>query len=1429
MQGRKAFAKNRQAGRGIGVTRRSREPARLAWIATLLGSTALVSMPELAWAGCVNTFGVNYLCSGVETTGQVVSANNATVLTSAGFSVNTSDPVALEINGLGNIYYLDSHSSSLMGKDYGLHVSADGDIAPGIGSLILLPSASLYGGIAGLRAVNFSTGPTYVATTGHVEGDLRGIDIFNASSTTDGLRLETSTVTGGNIGIDAQHLGGGRTSVSASGEVTGTNWYGIVVSNNRLSFGSDGNLSAIFYLAGSTPTDVVVKASGGVTGGLTGILAWNGGSGELRVDTRGGAVSGGTRDGIVALNYAVYGAPTNLSVTTDAVDGARHGIVSINGGSGSNTVTTDGAVAGGTGYGIAAFNGFSDAFALVNNDDLSIFGTAGTDLTVTANGTVSGGLVGIFAGNNGTGAMHVTATGHVAGAADTGIGAHNAATATDLTIEAASVTGGQTGIAVTNRGIGATRVTATSHVEGTGNIGIYVGNEATATDLTVEATSVTGGITGISAINEGTGATRVVDAGHVVGAGDAGIAASNRFTATDLTVEAASVSGRRNGILAHNSGVGGYTHVIATGHVEGVGNSGIRAINFAGTLGLTVEAASVAGGVYGIAAANSGTGETRIAATGHVEGTSEAGILAQNFATAKDLIIEATSVKSGLYGIYALNEGTGVTQITASGHVEGVSTRGIFAENAATGTGLIIDAASVTGGEHGIFATNNGVGVTHVTATGHVKGDDTTGIRAVNSATATDVAVRATSVTGGQYGIYVANRGLGATSVTATGQVTGMGLAGIYADNAATATTMAINAEGVRGDIYGIRALNSGAGSIGITTSGLVEGHAAAISAYSFSAGQPIYIETNGLVRNRSQLSTDVAIDGGGGPITFINGGGLIGTVQFEAGANAMVNNAGWNTASGSNAFGGGFLTNAAGVTIVAAGNGGATETTTFNTLSTFINHGVLTMADGGAGDLTRQTGGNARFEAGSGLAVDIGGAGLSDRFATTGTATLTGATLSANVVGGVAYGTRYTVLTADGGLTGQFATVTGLPADTAFLTIRDTYDANNAYLDAIKYHDFADAGLTRNQIATGGGLDSLGPNPLTVAVAALMTDTQARHAFDQLSGEVHASAQTAMIEDSRFVRNAVNDRLRAAFDGVGAMAMPVMAYAEGGPQFVPATTDRFAVWGQAFGAWGHWNGDGNAARLNRSIGGFFVGADAPVFDTWRFGAVAGYSRTTFNVRDRASSGSSDNYHLGLYGGTQWGDLAFRTGAAYTWHDISTGRSVIFSGFGDSLKSDYRAGTAQVFGELAYGLNAGNARFEPFANLAYMNLHTDGFTERGGAAALTSVASNTDATFTTLGLRASTTFDLGGASLTAKGMLGWRHAFADETPLSTMRFAGGDAFSIAGVPIARDAGVIEAGLDYAIAPNATLGIVYGGQFGSGDTDQSIRANFNMKF
>ena len=79
---------------------------------------------------------------------------------------------------------------------------------------------------------------------------------------------------------------------------------------------------------------------------------------------------------------------------------------------------------------------------------------------------------------------------------------------------------------------------------------------------------------------------------------------------------------------------------------------------------------------------------------------------------------------------------------------------------------------------------------------------------------------------------------------------------------------------------------------------------------------------------------------------------------------------------------------------------------------------------------------------------------------------------------------------------------------------------------------------------------------------------------------------------------------LAAAGDAVGdAPAAAPGASAYGG-----------TFWVQGFGSWGHMDGDGNAARLGRSIGGLVLGADALVGENWRIGLAGGYSHAAFDV-----------------------------------------------------------------------------------------------------------------------------------------------------------------------------------------------------------------------
>ncbi|WP_312560448.1 autotransporter domain-containing protein, partial [Anaerospora sp.] len=157
-------------------------------------------------------------------------------------------------------------------------------------------------------------------------------------------------------------------------------------------------------------------------------------------------------------------------------------------------------------------------------------------------------------------------------------------------------------------------------------------------------------------------------------------------------------------------------------------------------------------------------------------------------------------------------------------------------------------------------------------------------------------------------------------------------------------------------------------------------------------------------------------------------------------------------------------------------------------------------------------------------------------------------------------------------------------------------------------------------------------------------------------------------------------------------------------------------------------------------------------------------------------------------------------------------------------------GTFQAFSELSYGAQKGVTKFEPFANLSYVNFDANGLREHGGAAALTGSGVSMDTIFTTLGLRTTTSVNLGKKAMTARGLLGWRHAYGDTIPTATLSYASGsNTFMTGGVPIARDAAVVEAGLDFTLSPTATLGISYNGQFANHLVDQSFKVNLSMKF
>jgi fibronectin-binding autotransporter adhesin len=145
-----------------------------------------------------------------------------------------------------------------------------------------------------------------------------------------------------------------------------------------------------------------------------------------------------------------------------------------------------------------------------------------------------------------------------------------------------------------------------------------------------------------------------------------------------------------------------------------------------------------------------------------------------------------------------------------------------------------------------------------------------------------------------------------------------------------------------------------------------------------------------------------------------------------------------------------------------------------------------------------------------------------------------------------------------------------------------------------------------------------------------------------------------------------------------------------------------------------------------------------------------------------------------------------------------------------------------------FGAPMTSAMVEPFVGGAAIHLHQDGFAERGGLAGLSAPGQSSDVETTTLGVRLEAALATA-VPLTARAMVGWRHAYGDVTPEAALVFAGGSDFTVAGAPLHRNALVTEFGLDTNFSQRVSFGLSYAGQFGTRASDDAVNARLTVKF
>lgn len=497
-------------------------------------------------------------------------------------------------------------------------------------------------------------------------------------------------------------------------------------------------------------------------------------------------------------------------------------------------------------------------------------------------------------------------------------------------------------------------------------------------------------------------------------------------------------------------------------------------------------------------------------------------------------------------------------------------------------------------------------------------------------------------------------------------------------------------------------------------------------------------------------------------------------------------------------------------------------------------NHGKIggdvTVASG-AGFGGGRVGGDLRLASGARLILDVAADGSHSPTSVSGSASINDATLQI-VAGSGDYPrlSQYSVLRADGGISGQFASVT---SNLAFLTPELSYGNDSIELELrrndLAYADLASSGNGRN---VANVIQASGSGELYQALLGSDVE-QARRGLEQLAASSNASMASATLAGGAQVGGSMLSAMQQMGGNLQASLLredgPQLA-ANGVPRDARGLNDPNAagrLWLQGLGS--HGKLDADSGDIRQDSAGAVLGADWALGSAWRLGVLGGYGRSDVDA-DNAGN-DIDSLHLGLYAQHQSGPLALRLGASYSWHDNSGERDVDFSGFSDHLRADYAADSQQAFAELGYQLAEGRLLAEPFAAIGYQRYSHESYDEKGGAAALHVEQQDQDNVSSTLGVRVAHLGSLdNGMSLTPRASLGWRHTFGDLESSARQSFlSGGDAFSVEGAALDRNSLLVEAGVDLGINASQSLGLGYSGQLGGDAQNHALVARWQLAF